>query len=209
MVSKYFIKFIKNSLKIYQKFLKNSLIIIFFTVNSRRPCIPRNYGLDSIVCMCNYSYCDDLDPIKKQVNTVLLFESGKSGNRFKETQLKFGQINLMANQTLTLTLDRSKKGQKIIGFGGAMTDAAAINIKSLPFHLATNIIKDYFSVNGIEYSAVRIPIAGSDYSTRTYSYDDFDNDFELKHFALAKEDIDFKVNFCKNSFAYSLINSIF
>lgn len=35
----------------------------------------------------------------------------------------------MANQTLTLTLDRSKKGQKIIGFGDAMTDAAAINIK--------------------------------------------------------------------------------
>ena len=57
----------------------------------------------------------------------------------------------MANQTLTLTLDRSKKGQKIIGFGGAMTDAAAINIKSLPFNLAANIIKDYFSVNGIEF----------------------------------------------------------
>ena len=90
-----------------------------------------------------------------------------------------------------------------------MTDAAAINIKSLPFNLAANIIKDYFSVNGIEYSVVRIPIAGSDYSTRTYSYNDYDNDFELKHFALAKEDIDFKVNFCKNSFAYSLINSIF
>ena len=169
---------------------------------SRKPCIQRDYGKGSVVCVCNFTYCDDLDPIQKQpAKTVLFFESGKSGNRFKEGQLKFNQLNVNSmllpndNLTLTLTLDRNKKVQKINGFGGAMTDAATININSLPYSMATNIIKDYFSVNGLEYSIVRIPIAGSDYSIHTYSYDDTENDFELKHFALAKEDY-YKV--CKN-----------
>jgi glucosylceramidase len=67
-------------------------------------------------------------------------------------------------------------------------------LKSLPETMAQMLIESYFSTNGLEYSMGRIPIAGSDYSPRHYSYDDNDGDVNLTHFELQKEDIDYKVS---------------
>ena len=46
---------------------------------------------------------------------------------------------------------------------------------------------------GIEYNLIRVPMGCSDFSTRPYSYDDVPDDFELRHFALAEEDLEMKV----------------
>uniref|UniRef100_A0A8B9GGL8 Glucosylceramidase n=1 Tax=Amazona collaria TaxID=241587 RepID=A0A8B9GGL8_9PSIT len=46
---------------------------------------------------------------------------------------------------------------------------------------------------GIEYNLIRLPIACSDFSTRPYSYDDVADDYELKHFKLAEEDVKMKI----------------
>ena len=56
-------------------------------------------------------------------------------------------------------------------------------------------MNDYFSRDGIEYNMGRITIGGSDFSTRGYSLNDNDNqeDKELKHFALQKEDLEYKI----------------
>ena len=40
----------------------------------------------------------------------------------------------------------------------------------------------------------RIPIAGSDFSVRPYSYDDVEGDVELVNFAMQEEDILYKVS---------------
>lgn len=48
--------------------------------------------------------------------------------------------------------------------------------------------------SGIEYTIGRVPIASADFSTRKYSYDDVANDFDLEHFALADEDLKYKVS---------------
>ena len=37
-------------------------------------------------------------------------------------------------------------------------------------------------------------MASCDFSTHSYSYDDVEDDFELKNFSLAMEDIKYKVN---------------
>lgn len=50
---------------------------------------------------------------------------------------------------------------------------------------------------GLKYTIGRVPMASCDFSTRVYSYDDVKGDFSLSHFALAKEDIDFKVTFSR------------
>ena len=50
-----------------------------------------------------------------------------------------------------------------------------------------------YVVPGIEYNIGRVPMASCDFSTHQYSYDDVDGDLELKHFALAPEDLKFKV----------------
>jgi hypothetical protein len=39
----------------------------------------------------------------------------------------------------------------------------------------------------------RTPIAGSDFSIRNYTYDDVTDDKNLTHFALQKEDLEYKV----------------
>jgi len=113
-----------------------------------------------------------------------------------KTELKFGDNSeFKANKSQTITVDKSKGVyQKIIGFGGAFTDAAGLNIKTLPEKLQNRIISDYFSKSGIEYNLGRIPIGGSDFSTHAYSYDDNNkDDFDLKHFSLTDEDLNYKV----------------
>lgn len=59
--------------------------------------------------------------------------------------------------------------------------------------------RSYFSENGIEYNLCRVPIAGTDFSTRSYSYDDGAADPTLKNFHLAEEDFKIKVIFKSNS----------
>lgn len=53
--------------------------------------------------------------------------------------------------------------------------------------------RSYFSEEGIEYNMGRVPIAGTDFSTRTYSYDDGEPDEQLVNFALVPEDYKYKV----------------
>ncbi|RWS20223.1 glucosylceramidase-like protein, partial [Leptotrombidium deliense] len=60
-------------------------------------------------------------------------------------------------------------------------------------NLSERLIKDYFAEDGIQYSIGRIPIAGTDFSTRKYAYNEVDGDFNLTHFELAEEDINLKI----------------
>ena len=53
--------------------------------------------------------------------------------------------------------------------------------------------RSYFSSQGIEYGTGRVPIAGSDFSTYPYSYDDFDGDVTLSKFNLTYDDFLHKV----------------
>ena len=50
-------------------------------------------------------------------------------------------MTLYADADSVVTIDRSKKLQKIIGFGGAFTDAAGENIRSLSEEAQNRLIK--------------------------------------------------------------------
>lgn len=71
-----------------------------------------------------------------------------------------------------------------------------INIASLSPAAQTNLLAAYYNASGIQYTLGRVPIAGCDFSTRVYTYDDVPNDFDLTHFALADEDTQYKVHAC-------------
>ena len=94
---------------------------------------------------------------------------------------------------LEIKVNREVKHQEIFGFGGAFTDATGINIKKMSPKLQEQIIRDYFSKDGLEYNVGRIPIGGTDYSTRSYTYDDGVEDKTLSRFKLAQEDTEYKV----------------
>ena len=120
-----------------------------------------------------------------------------------KTELKFGATGRRsaAKQTLNVTIDRTKRYQKIIGFGGSFTDATGYNIRNLPQKLQDSLVSDYFAKTGLEYNLNRLPIGGSDFSTHPYSYDDNNTgDFELKHWNLTADDYNYKVAINLNNF---------
>ncbi|CAL9705692.1 unnamed protein product [Knipowitschia caucasica] len=155
-------------------------------------CVPKNFGHGSVVCVCNATYCDSVKPMAlPPVGTYVSYLSDMAGSRLELGQGQFGRNS--TGEGIRMTLNRNQKYQKMRGFGGAMTDAAAINIMSLSSATQDQLLRQYFSSEGIGYSVVRVPMASCDFSTRLYTYADSPEDYNLEHFTLAPEDIQHKI----------------
>eukprot|EP00521_Asterionellopsis_glacialis_P006997 CAMPEP_0195281262 /NCGR_PEP_ID=MMETSP0707-20130614/645_1 /TAXON_ID=33640 /ORGANISM="Asterionellopsis glacialis, Strain CCMP134" /LENGTH=851 /DNA_ID=CAMNT_0040340133 /DNA_START=33 /DNA_END=2588 /DNA_ORIENTATION=- len=70
----------------------------------------------------------------------------------------------------------------IMGFGGAFTEAAALNYKTLSEEGQEAVIELLFGKSGLGYSVGRVHMNSCDFSVKSYSFDDTDGDFELKDF---------------------------
>ena len=88
-----------------------------------------------------------------------------------------------------LSLDRGDKFQTLLGFGGAFTEAAALNWRSLKPADQAEVIRLYFASpadGGLGYTVGRVPINSCDFGPgdykRYYNFDDVAGDTELKHF---------------------------
>uniref|UniRef100_A0A8D2NU41 Glucosylceramidase n=2 Tax=Passeriformes TaxID=9126 RepID=A0A8D2NU41_ZOSLA len=148
-----------------------------------RPCDAKDFGHGSLVCACSATYCDTLDPLVLPApGSYVKYESSKAGKRLERSEGNFH-----------LTLDTAQRYQKVKGFGGSITDAAAINIQSLSKGAQNHLLRSYFSEEGIEYNLVRVPMASTDFSIRLYTYADAEGDFELRHFNLTEEDTHMKI----------------
>lgn len=166
-------------------------------------CHERHMGGDSVTCVCSAQLnCDGehslehLNHISKESGHVTSFVSSQAGSRFKQHDHKFSS-SANGHFNLDIEIDRNKKHQKIVGFGAAFTDSAGWNIGRLPRDLQGRLIKDYYGPDGIEYRLGRVTIAGSDFSTRSYSYDDHNHDESLSTFALQNEDFNYKLPFMR------------
>ncbi|XP_072391061.1 putative glucosylceramidase 3 [Diabrotica undecimpunctata] len=101
----------------------------------------------------------------------------------------------------TIYIDSTIGYQEIKGFGGAITDAAVINVANMSAPLKKHLLRSYYSQDGLDYNIARVPMGSSDFSTRLYSYIDSDThtvncvDPTLKNFQLAPEDINLKIPF--------------
>lgn len=156
-----------------------------------RKCQKRSYNFDSFVCVCNATYCDTVTaPLKLHTSQFYLYTSNSRGLRFRKIVGRFQNPELYV---YGVVIDKTKKFQEIVGFGGAFTDSTGINIGSLDNQTQDNLLNSYFSSEGIEYNLGRVPIGGTDFSTREYSYDDGPPDPKLKNFKLQFEDFQYKV----------------
>eukprot|EP00537_Pseudo-nitzschia_pungens_P013130 CAMPEP_0172386720 /NCGR_PEP_ID=MMETSP1061-20121228/4183_1 /TAXON_ID=37318 /ORGANISM="Pseudo-nitzschia pungens, Strain cf. pungens" /LENGTH=875 /DNA_ID=CAMNT_0013116169 /DNA_START=116 /DNA_END=2743 /DNA_ORIENTATION=- len=70
----------------------------------------------------------------------------------------------------------------IVGFGAAFTDASALNYQSLSEDGKERLMELLFGESGIGYSIGRVHMNSCDFSIESYSFDEVDGDFELKHF---------------------------
>ncbi|XP_043935243.1 lysosomal acid glucosylceramidase [Protopterus annectens] len=171
-------------------------------VNGGRPCASMSFGDSSVVCVCNTTYCDTLDPLRMPAKgSYILYESSKSGKRLESTTGPF--IKSIQDSGLKFTFNVDKKYQQIKGFGGAVTDSATVNILSLTKEAQENLLRSYFSEDGIEYNVIRVPMASCDFSLHVYTYADSPDDFDLKNFSLAKEDVEMKIPLIQRAISMS------
>ncbi|XP_041465064.1 lysosomal acid glucosylceramidase-like isoform X3 [Lytechinus variegatus] len=159
----------------------------------------------SFVCECSASHCDVIEEYTLDEENFVVYTSGKRGFRLDKDEMPIRNRPTpnIPDTSITIAVDRSDEYQTILGFGGSFSDAAALNLYNLSSDVQENLLRAYFSSDGIEYSFGRVPIASCDFSTREYSYAETPNDFDLEDFQLAFEDINYKIPMIKRASAMS------
>ncbi|MEP2023865.1 MAG: glycoside hydrolase family 30 protein [Reichenbachiella sp.] len=125
----------------------------------------------------------------------------------KDTDLRLAD---MGNQTfepgnqpleteLSIFINPNKRFQKFVGIGGAITDASAETFAKLPKDKQDELIKAYYSVDGINYSLLRTHIHSCDFSPGSYTYV-ADGDKELKTFNIS-HDLEYRIPMMKRAIA--------
>ncbi|CAJ0577401.1 unnamed protein product, partial [Mesorhabditis spiculigera] len=107
------------------------------------------------------------------------------------------------NSTSTINIDTTRKFQKMLGFGGAITDAVGINLKKLSQATSDQLMNQYYGPKGIGYRFTRTVVASADFSTGPYSYNDVVDDFDMVNFNLTKEDYLYKIPYIKQAVSLS------
>jgi hypothetical protein len=103
-------------------------------------------------------------------------------------ELAFGNVKYAADQLTSpaapsqFFVDTKQTFQEIIGFGGAFTEAAAVNFFKLPAHVQKRVIELYYGATGIGYSVGRVHINSCDFSLKSYSFDNIAGDYALQYF---------------------------
>ncbi|XP_076767222.1 lysosomal acid glucosylceramidase-like isoform X2 [Xylocopa sonorina] len=175
------------------------LLLAFLVIQGEASeCVPRSFGPDRIVCVCNATYCDVTpvnNPRVPRQGTFYRYVSSRSGLRLNMTSGEFGACPVDTSlPTVTLNVNTNERCQTILGYGTAFTDSAGINLNKLSPATQDQLIRSYYDPEvGSRYTLGRIPIGGTDFSTRPYTYDDYPNDTTLEHFALAQEDYLYKI----------------
>ncbi|TGY42311.1 glucosylceramidase [Clostridium sartagoforme] len=102
-----------------------------------------------------------------------------------EDRLKEYDINEICTDSKSndrISVDTREKFQKILGFGGAITESSAYVLEK--YKDKNKILKDYFDEkDGLGYNFTRVHINSCDFSLDNYSYVD-ENDESLNSFSL-------------------------
>ena len=107
-----------------------------------------------------------------------------NGDRLsKQNDLAFSKKRGRSDgEMFRVVVDTSVNHQKILGFGGALTQSSATVYKALPKHLQKEIVEAYYGPNGIGYTTGRLPIHSCDFSVDMYTFDDIAGDTSLENF---------------------------
>lgn len=78
----------------------------------------------------------------------------------------------------------AERHQEMLGFGVAMTDSSCYVLSQLHEERKKQVLDMLFGKQGLDLNVVRISLASSDFSLKTFSYDDVADDVEMKHFSI-------------------------
>lgn len=86
-----------------------------------------------------------------------------------------------------LDIDRAETSHTILGFGASLTDASCYLFSRMTPENRKKIFDELFSPDKLNLSIGRLNVGASDYATIAYSYDDGDEDMELKNFSIGHD----------------------
>ncbi|KAI6213223.1 Glucosylceramidase [Aphelenchoides besseyi] len=165
------------------------LILLLFATCSRirgaNECNKRYYDQDSFVCVCDTNGCDEIEPIGDiDDDQVVVYTTSSASDRLKKTTTMF---NAKLDRDIRATVDTKKQMQRILGFGGAITDSVVIvrnQLMAANASMAELLHQQYYGPTGINYAIGRVPLASCDFSTHEYSFAETPDDFAMKDFEL-------------------------
>jgi len=124
-----------------------------------------------------------LTPEDTEEGTYTIYTTSQDGDRL--TKLSKQSFSPTSNDGWQeIKLDTSVIHQQILGFGGALTDAASITVGKMNDEVQAAILNDYYTSDGLEYTIARVPMASCDFSTGVYSYNETPEDFALENFSV-------------------------
>jgi glucosylceramidase len=92
--------------------------------------------------------------------------------------------------------------QTIEGFGACFNELGWTSLNTLASADKEAILRDLFAPGvGANLNMCRMPVGANDFALDWYSYDDFPNDFDLKHFSISR-DLENLVPFIKSALQY-------
>ena len=122
-------------------------------------------------------------PINNDIK--ILITSKHKGSRLEEINYTDLKPITKNGEIPSLLVNASKVRQKIMGFGGAFTEASASIYSALNEDKKHQIIQSYFSDDGgNSYSFGRTHINSCDFSLGNYAYTETDDDVNLNHFSI-------------------------
>uniref|UniRef100_A0A7S3JYT7 Glycosyl hydrolase family 30 TIM-barrel domain-containing protein n=1 Tax=Aureoumbra lagunensis TaxID=44058 RepID=A0A7S3JYT7_9STRA len=130
----------------------------------------------------------------------------KSGDRLTEkVPIELSEQIEIGDTIASIEIDGSKEYQRILGFGGAFTQAAASVWQKLDKKKQEDLIAAYFDPErGIGYTFGRVPINSCDFSPDTYSFDNVPGDYALNFFdELVQVDADRIIPMIKSAFKFT------
>ncbi len=83
-----------------------------------------------------------------------------------------------------ITVDLSATEQTIDGFGACFNELGWDALEILPDSSREQILKDFFTPEGCNFTIGRMPIGANDYSRDWYSLDETPGDFGMEHFSI-------------------------
>ena len=133
------------------------------------------------VCRCNATFCDEIEAVGASLDAdeIVVFTTSKAGLRLARSTTAFVSENATESWR-RVSVDAATAYETILGWGGALTDAAAITLGKMAS--SEKILAQYYGPTGAEYSLGRVPVGSCDFSTHIYSYDDVDGDYDLVNF---------------------------
>jgi len=119
----------------------------------------------------------------KNISSITIIQTSASGDNYTQK----GVVKLSTAEGKNenkIKILPGEQYQKIVGIGGAFTEASAYNLDQMSRDKRDEILNAYFSPEGAAYSLTRTHINSCDFSLSSYSYADVPGDTNLEHFSI-------------------------